>query len=105
VIVGEKIEKLEDLKNSNTYVVLSKSEGVVYKRVMKNNRIKNKLTLISDNPQYEPYIVNSEDVLEVWKAVYILQKANVVQRWDVNQLAGMVNNLQEQVIGLKKKLN
>lgn len=105
VIVGEKIENMEEVKNSNTYVVLSKNEGVVYKRIMKNNRAKNKLTLVSDNPVYEPYHVNAEEVLEVWKAVYILQKANTVQRWDVNQLAGMVNNLQEQVSTLKKKIN
>jgi transcriptional regulator with XRE-family HTH domain len=105
VIVGEKVEDIEEVKNSNTYVVLSKSEGVVYKRVVKNNRTKNKLTLVSDNPQYEPYHVNTEDVLEVWKAVYIMQKANTIQRWDVNQLAGMVNELQEQVISLKKKMN
>ena len=105
VIVGERVEDLEELKNSNTYVVLSRNEGVVYKRVMKNNRTKDKLTMISDNPQYEPYYVSSEDVLEVWKAVYILQKANLGPRWDVNQLAGMVNNLQEQVSTLKKKFN
>ena len=105
VIVGERVEDLEELKNSNTYVVLSRNEGVVYKRVMKNNRTKDKLTMIIDNPQYEPYYVSSEDVLEVWKAVYILQKANLGPRWDVNQLAGMVNNLQEQVSTLKKKFN
>jgi len=34
-----------------------------------------------------------------------LQKASAVPRWDVNQLAGMVNNLQEQVSTLKSKLN
>ena len=96
---------LEDVKNSNTYVVLSKNEGVVYKRIIKNNRVKNKITLLSDNPQYEPYNVNAEDVLEVWKAVYILQKANMGPRWDVNQLAGIVNNLQEQVTSLKRKMN
>lgn len=105
VIVGEKIDTIEDIKNSNSYIVLSKSEGIVYKRIMRNNRIKNKLTLVSDNPIYEPYNVSEEDVLEIWKAVYIMQKANTVQRWDVNQLAGMVNNLQEQVSTLKKKLN
>src|SRR6187431_142227 len=58
VIVGEKVEALEDVKNSNTYVVLSKNEGVVYKRIMTNNRLKNKITLVSDNPQYEPYNVS-----------------------------------------------
>ncbi len=107
VIVGEKIESLDEVKNSNTYVVLSKSEGIVYKRIVKNpTKTKAaKLTLISDNPVYEPYQVNSDEVLEVWKAVYILQKAGAAPRWDVGQLAGIVNNLQEQVSSLKKKLN
>jgi transcriptional regulator with XRE-family HTH domain len=105
VIVGEKIEAIDDVKNSNTYIVLSKSEGVVYKRIVKNNRAKNKITLLSDNPIYEPYSVNTEDVLEVWKAIYILNKANTPQRWDVGQLAGMVNELQEQVTTLKRKMN
>ena len=105
VIVGEKVETLDDVKNTNTYVLLSKSEGVVYKRLLKNIKLKNKLTLISDNPVYEPYHVNTEDVLEVWKAVYILQKASLSQHWDVGQLAGIVNNLQEQVSNLQKKFN
>ena len=105
VIVGEKVENLENLKANNTYIVISRNEGIVYKRVMKNNRIKNKLTLISDNPQYEPYNVNSDEVLEMWQAQYVLTKANVQQRWDVNQLAGLVSNLQEQVSTLKKKMN
>ncbi|MBN8663318.1 MAG: LexA family transcriptional regulator [Chitinophagales bacterium] len=105
VIVGEKVEDLEEVKNSNTYVVLTKNEGVVYKRILRNNRQKNKITLVSDNPIYEPYQVGTDEVLEAWKAVYIMQKANMANRWDVNSLAGMVNNLQEQVSSLKKKLN
>jgi transcriptional regulator with XRE-family HTH domain len=105
VIVGERIESLDDVKNSNTYIVVSKNEGIVYKRVLKNNRSKNKVTLISDNPLYEPYQVNSDEIVELWEAQMILSKANVQQRWDVNQLASLVNNLQEQVSSLKKKMN
>src|SRR6266545_5541828 len=105
VIVGEKVESIEDIKANNTYIVISKNEGIVYKRVMKNNRMKNKLILVSDNPQYSPYNVNTEDVLEVWKAQMIITKVNTQQRWDVNQLAGLVSNLQEQVSSLKRKMN
>jgi transcriptional regulator with XRE-family HTH domain len=105
VIVGEKVEDLEDLKNNNTYIVISRNEGIVYKRMMKNTRSKNKFTLISDNQTYQPYNINAEDVLEVWKATMIISKANVQQRWDVNQLASVVNNLQEQISTLKKKMN
>jgi len=105
VIVGEKIEDLEEVKTNNTYIVVSRSGGIVYKRINRNNRAKNKVTLISDNPQYEPYHINTEDIIEVWKAQMVITKANTQQRWDVNQLAGMVNTLQEQVISLKKKMN
>lgn len=105
VIVGEKVEDLEDVKSNQTYIVVSRNEGIVYKRVMKNTRLKNKLTMISDNPAYQPYNVSSEDIMEVWKAQMVISRANVQQRWDVNQLAGMVGNLQEQVNTLRKKLS
>lgn len=105
VVVGEKVENLENLKTSNTYVVVSKTEGIVYKRVMKNNRQKNKFTFVSDNPAYQPYTVAAEDIVEVWQAQMIIAKANTQQRWDVGQLASMVNNLQQQVTVLKKKMN
>jgi Predicted transcriptional regulators len=105
VIVGEKVETVDDLKSNNTYIVISRNEGIVYKRVMKNNRAKNKLTLISDNPVYQPYNVNTEDVLELWKATLIIGKANTQPHWDVNQLANVVSTLQEQVSMMKKKMN
>ncbi|MFL5774557.1 MAG: helix-turn-helix transcriptional regulator [Flavisolibacter sp.] len=105
IIVGERIQNFEDIKTNQTYIVVSKSDGIVYKRIMKNNRQKNKLTFVSDNPTYQPYQVNAEDVLEVWQANMILSRANTQQRWDVNQLASLVNNLQQQVTVLKKRMN
>jgi transcriptional regulator with XRE-family HTH domain len=105
VIVGEKVDDFEDVRASNTYIIISRNEGIVYKRVMKSNRTKNKLTLISDNPAYQPYNVDAENILEIWKATLVMSKANQAQRWDVNQLAGIVNNLQDQVSQLKKKMN
>jgi transcriptional regulator with XRE-family HTH domain len=105
VIVGEKVDNYDDVRASNTYIIISRNEGIVYKRVMKSNRTKNKLTLISDNPAYQPYNVDAENIIEIWKATLVMSKANQQQRWDVNQLAGIVNNLQDQVSQLKKKMN
>jgi transcriptional regulator with XRE-family HTH domain len=105
VIVGEKVHSLDDVKNDNAYIVISKSEGVVYKRILKSNRSKNKLTLVSDNPSYQPYQVNAEDVLEFWSAQMVISKVGQGQRWDVTNLAGLVSNLQDQVNSLKKKMN
>jgi transcriptional regulator with XRE-family HTH domain len=105
VIVGEKVNDLEEVKTNNTYIVVSRTEGIVYKRLLKNNRQKNKYTLVSDNPSYQPYSVAAEDILEVWQAQMIISKANTQQRWDVNHLANVVNSLQQQVSVLKKRIN
>lgn len=105
VIVGERVEKLDDAKANQTYIVVSRSEGIVYKRLVKTTRQKNKYTLVSDNPAYQPYQVDAEDILEIWQAKTIISKANTQQRWDVNQLASLVTNLQQQVTGLKKRMN
>ena len=105
IIVGEKIDDTEQIKNEQAYIVVSRHEGIVYKRVVKSNRAKNKLTLVSDNPQYQPYQVNAEDVVELWQAQMVISKVSAQQRWDMNALASMVSNLQTQVSTLKKKMN
>jgi len=105
VIVGERVQQLDDVKSNQTYIVVSKTDGIVYKRVLKNNRQKNKFTLVSDNPAYQPYPVQAEDILELWQAQMIISKANTQQRWDVGQLADLVSNLQQQVSTLKKRMN
>lgn len=105
IIVGEKVENIEQAKNNHAYIVVSRNEGIVYKRVIKSNRSKNKLTLVSDNPAYQPYQVNSEDIIEMWQAQAVINKVVQQQRWDVDSLANIVSNLQDQVSSMKKKLN
>ena len=106
IIVGEKVEgSTDDIKNNQAYIVVSRNEGIVYKRIVKSNRAKNKLTLVSDNPQYQPYQVNAEDIVELWHAQMVLSKVSQQQRWDMDSLANMVSNLQNQVSSLKKKMN
>lgn len=106
IIVGEKVDGgVEDAKNNMAYIVVSRSEGIVYKRIVKNNKNKGKITLVSDNPSYQPYQINAEDVLELWQAQNVISKVTTQQRWDVNTLANLVTNLQDQVSVMKKKMN
>jgi transcriptional regulator with XRE-family HTH domain len=106
IIVGEKVENnVDHLKNNQAYIVISRNEGIVYKRIVKNNRAKNKLTMVSDNPSYQPYQMNAEDIIELWQAQMVISKVYVQPAWDMNQLASLVNNLQEQVSTMKKRMN
>lgn len=68
IIIGEYIENWHDIKPNQTYVVVSKEDGIVYKRVAYKFKEEKGLRLVSDNKTYEPYWVNTEDIIEVWKA-------------------------------------
>jgi transcriptional regulator with XRE-family HTH domain len=68
IIIGEYLENWSDIKPNDTYVIISKTEGIVYKRVGNKFRDNKSLKLISDNPVYDPYEINGEDILEIWRA-------------------------------------
>jgi transcriptional regulator with XRE-family HTH domain len=104
VIVCHKVDGWDDIKNNETYIVVTNREGIVYKRLLKSNRSKGKITLVSDNPQFEPYSVGIEEVLELWQSDAVISKTGQQSRLSVNHLADMVSHLQDQVSLLKKKI-
>jgi transcriptional regulator with XRE-family HTH domain len=81
-----------NIKNDALYIVVSKTEGVVFKRLLNNLR-HGYLTLKSDNPDYEPFDVEGSDIAEVWKAEAVtLFDLNLAQnRFDVSLLETLQN--------------
>ena len=67
IIVGRYIEKLGDVNDGKTYILITKNEGMVYKRLNKNK--KNVLFVESDNSFYPVYEVKVSDILEIWEYV------------------------------------
>jgi transcriptional regulator with XRE-family HTH domain len=66
IVICAYVESLKDIKKDRTYVVISKSEGVVYKRVWPDYAAQ-RLVLISDNESYLPYDISFEEVDEIWQ--------------------------------------
>lgn len=104
VVVGEKVENLDYLKNDQPCIVVSRMDGIVYKRVNKTARTRNaSFTLVSDNPSYPPYTIKADEIAEIWAAKMVISKPAEKPVWDLNQLANVVNSLQEQVVSLQGK--
>ena len=68
IVIAEYVENWHDIKPNHTYVVVSKEDGVVYKRIAFKFKEDKGLKLVSDNKTYEPYWVQADDIIEVWKA-------------------------------------
>ncbi len=66
IVICAYVESLKDIKAGKTYVIISKTDGVVYKRV-KNDAKTGQLMLFSDNESYLPYQINYSNIAEVWQ--------------------------------------
>lgn len=66
IIISQYVESISSLKDDRTYIIVSKSEGLVYKRV-RNDKTNQRLILISDNPLYLPYTLDYQEVEEIWQ--------------------------------------
>jgi transcriptional regulator with XRE-family HTH domain len=66
-VIGKYLEKIDDLRPGHTYVVVTKDDGLSYKRVMTYSKKEGAIELHSDNKMYQPYKVRTEDVLEMWE--------------------------------------
>jgi transcriptional regulator with XRE-family HTH domain len=68
-VVCKYVESFQEIKDGLTYVILSKSEGIVYKRIFKTPKKKDTIMLVADNKLYQPYELKASDILEVWEYV------------------------------------
>lgn len=69
-VVGRYIESLNEIKDGATYIVVTKEDGIVYKRLYrKKPKVNDQFIFKSDNPAYEPYTVAASEITEVWSFV------------------------------------
>ncbi len=70
IVVGRYIESLDEIKDGQTYMVLSRNDGLVYKRLYREKKKSNSIfEFHSDNPTYSPYTIPTDEILEVWSFV------------------------------------
>ena len=102
-IIGRYIESFGQIRDGKTYILLTKNEGIVYKRLNRNG--KNSLVLSSDNTFYDTYNLKLSDVLEIWE--FACSIATTETEPDIlipQNIHDMLLNIREEVRALKIKL-
>ena len=69
LVVGQYVERAGDLMNNRRYVLLTRNEGIVFKRLLVQDPNAASLTLLSDNTEYQPYSIDLGEILEAWEYV------------------------------------
>ena len=98
-IVAKYVDDINNVKDGKTYIVLTKDDGLVYKRVYNKIKEHQSLLLYSDNKTYEPYEIHMETVLELWEFTCCIN----TQEYDKEELklSSIINMFQELKVELK----
>lgn len=104
VIIGEYLDNWNDVKTGDTYVIISKNEGVVYKRAGNRFKENKELKLISDNRVYDPYTIDADDILEIWKAKAYISTSlpEPTPEPTIETLSSMMAQMQKSIAQLNK---
>ena len=105
-IICEYLTDWRDMKDDQAYILVTKSNGIVYKRVTKEGD-QRRLLLKSDNALYDPFYLNIEDLIEVWRTLgylsFDMPDQNKRSHAEINQLSELVLQLKKDVDVLKSQ--
>ena len=104
IIIGEYLENWSNLKLGETCIIISKNDGIAYKRIGSKFKENKPLKLLSDNPIYEPYTVACDEIIEIWKAkAYIsTQFPEPAPEPTLETITAMVSQMQKSITDLQK---
>ena len=99
IIIAAYIENIDSIKDDKTYIVITKKDGLVYKRVEKKLS-KNQLKLSSDNDIYEPFSVALEEVDEIWQYYAHISFSDTKPTLN-NAIEAQINDIQKKVTEMR----
>lgn len=102
-VIAKFLDDILDVKNGRTYIILTKDDGLVYKRVYNKIKENQSLLLVSDNKLYVEYEVPIQNVLEIWEFTCCIN----TQEYDehelkISSIAQMFNQLGVELKALEK---
>lgn len=102
-VIGKFIEDLNDITDGKTYVLITKNDGMVYKRVYNHIALEASLKLVSDNSTYKPYQIPAHEVLELWEFTCSINTQEYdEQDLKISSILNMFTNLGVELKALEK---
>jgi transcriptional regulator with XRE-family HTH domain len=101
IVIGKYIENIDYIKDGKNYILLTKNDGIVYKRV---EVLENELKLISDNKSYEVYNIDINDIIEIWEGIAFFSLDFPNPNNDLNTLKSHINALYSDINDIKNKI-
>ncbi len=103
-VTGEFVQNWELIKNGYPYIVVTQDDGVVFKVVYNQVHKNQTFLLCSTNPEYKPYEIHVNEIVEMWKFVNYISSEMPEPNLSRDHLGNSVMELQKELIEIKNTL-
>lgn len=103
-VTGEFVQNWDMIRDQQAYIILTLNDGIMFKVVENRLKDESQLILHSLNPLYESYSVDLKDLREVWRFVHYISSELPEPNLPMNQMAGALAALQNEVATIKNKI-
>jgi len=105
IVIGEYLEDWSSIKDGSLCILITRNDGIVFKKVFNQLSESGKFMLVSTNPTYAPFYVEIPEILEVWKFNgYVSQEFDEEQALPKDQMSEVLKSLQQEVAAIRLEL-
>ena len=101
IVIGEFIQDYYDIKSRDSYIIVTRNDGIVFKLVENHLAVNKSLKLISLNPEFEPYELPAFELKEAWRFVCYLNTELPEPETDIQKVLQTVNEMKMELQSLR----
>lgn len=105
IVIGEYLESIDDVKDGQVCIVISKTDGIVLKKVFNKIEERGTLLLKSSNISYSPYEIKKDEVIELWRFTAYISHEFPENYDDTQDLKHAFARLEGEIQNLKSHQN
>ena len=96
-VIARHISSIHEINEGSRYILVSRDDGIVFKRLYFDPKDKARVFLHSDNPKYAPYAVNWREVIEIWEFVATISFQPSNENFAANDLLLRIDSLKTEL--------
>ncbi|CAH0995098.1 hypothetical protein EMA8858_01218 [Emticicia aquatica] len=102
LLIGSLVRQWHDIIDSKNYVLVTKSHGIIYRRVYNQIKIKGTLLLSTDNNRFPSLEISFTDVIETWEIKAFVSHTLPEPNTPYNKLGNLVDEMKFELERIKK---
>ncbi len=102
LLIGSLVKDWSEILDGKNYVLVSKSQGIIYRRVYNQVKIKGTLLLSTDNNRFPSTEISITDVIETWEIKAFVSNILPEPGTPYNKLGNLVDEMKFELERIKK---